>query len=232
MPVSIRPDLPDRLHAAVRQAAPQSVVQAGNGLAEPRLELAFTDATTSFLAAGELFAKAVPPATTAAAPAPPVAAAPAPAVRTPPAAPASPPATAVPAPATGPRAEIRALLENYVRAVETKDVALLHRVRPNLTEDELRRVRQSNEIKRSHKVDLRVFDVTVNGDEAQADGRREDVVVLSSGQRLQTETKFSYTFKRGPRGWVLDQVRESADRPAETRPAQPRVPRRSDAAPR
>ncbi len=119
-----------------------------------------------------------------------------------------------------------------MRAVETKDVALLHRVRPNLTEDELRRVRQSNEIKRSHKVDLRVFDVTVNGDEAQADGRREDVVVLSSGQRLQTETKFSYTFKRGPRGWVLDQVRESADRPAETRPAQPRVPRRSDAAPR
>ena len=221
--------------AGEKQRASQDAPDFGRALELERqggtmyTQLAFTDATTSFRAAGELFAKAVPPATTAPAPAPPVSAAPAPAVRTPPAAPASPPATAVPAPATGPRAEIRALLENYVRAVETKDVALLHRVRPNLTEDELRRVRQSNDIKRSHKVDLRVFDVTVNGDEAQADGRREDVVVLSSGQRLQTETKFSYTFKHGPRGWVLDQVRESADRPAETRPAQPRVPRRSDA---
>jgi hypothetical protein len=90
-------------------------------------------------------------------------------------------------------------------------------------------VRQSNEIKKSHKVDLRIFDITLNGDEATADGRREDVVVLSSGQRLQTETKFSYTLKRGPRGWVIDQVRESADQPVQTRPAQPRVPRRSDA---
>jgi hypothetical protein len=28
---------------------------------------------------------------------------------------------------------------------------------------------------------------------------------------------------------VIDQIRESADQPAETRPAQPRVPRRADA---
>jgi hypothetical protein len=150
-------------------------------------------------------------------------------VKTPPVAPAEPPATAAPAPATGPRAEIRALLDNYVRAVETKDVDLMRRVRPNLTEDELRRVRKFNEIKKSHKLDLRVSDITINGDEAEADGLREDVVVLNTGERLQTETKFSYTFKRGSRGWVIDQFRESADRPAATRPAQPRVPRRSDA---
>jgi hypothetical protein len=221
--------------AAEKQRASQDAPDFGRALELERqggtmyTQLAFTDATTSFRAAGELFAKAVPPATTAPAPTPPVAAAPAPTVKAPPAAPAPPPATATPAPATGPRADIRALLDNYVRAVETKDVNLLRQVRPNLTEDELRRVRQSNEIKKSHKVDLRVFDITLNGDEATADGRREDVVVLSSGQRLQTETKFSYTLKRGPRGWVIDQVRESADQPVQTRPAQPRVPRRSDA---
>jgi hypothetical protein len=221
--------------AAEKQRASQDAPDFGRALELERqggtmyTQLAFTDATTSFRAAGELFAKAVPPATTAPAPTPPVAAAPAPTVKAPPAAPAPPPATATPAPATGPRADIRALLDNYVRAVETKDVNLLRQVRPNLTEDELRRVRQSNEIKKSHKVDLRVFDITLNGDEATADGRREDVVVLSSGQRLQTETKFSYTLKRGPRGWVIDQVRESADQPTQTRPAQPRVPRRSDA---
>jgi protein kinase-like protein len=224
--------------AAEKQRASQDAPDFGRALELERqggamyAQLAFTDATTSFRTAGELFAKAVTPATTTPAPAPPVAAAPAPAVKAPPAAPASPPTTAAPAPATGPRADIRALLDNYVRAVETKDVELMRRVRPSLTDEEVRRLRQSNEIKKSHKVDLRVYDITLNGDEATADGRREDVVVLSSGQRLQTETKFSYTLKHGSRGWVIDQVRESADRPAETRPAQPRVPRRSDAAPR
>jgi hypothetical protein len=224
--------------AAEKQQASQDAADFGRALDLERqgsamyAQLSFTDATTSFRAATELFAKAVPPATTAPAPAPPVAAAPAPAVKAPPPAPAPSPVAAAPAPATGPRAEIRALLENYVRAVETKDVDLLRRVRPNLTEEEVRRVRQSNEIKRSHKVDLRVFDITVNGNDAQADGRREDIVILSSGQRLQTETKFSYTLKHGARGWVIDQIRESADQPAEPRPAQPRVPRRSDAAPR
>ena len=222
--------------AAEKQRAAQDAPDFGRGLELERqggtmyAQLAFTDATTSFRAAGELFAKAVPPATTAPAAAPPVAT-PAPTVKTPPPPTVAPPATATPTPATGPRADIRALLDNYVRAVETKDVDLMRRVRPNLTDDEVRRLRQSNEIKKSHKVDLRVYDITVNGDEATADGRREDMVVLSSGQRLQTETKFSYTLKRGPRGWVIDQVRESADQPAQMRPAQPRVPRRSDATP-
>src|SRR5262249_46142257 len=117
-------------------------------------QLAFTEATTSFRDAGELFAKAVPPTTTAPAPAPPGGAAPRPAVKPPPAAPASPPAAAASAPATGLQAEIRALLDSYVRAIETKDIELLRRIRPNLTEKELRRVRESNDVKRSHKLDL------------------------------------------------------------------------------
>jgi hypothetical protein len=194
-------------------------------------QLAFTDATTSFRAAGELFAKAVPLATTAPAPAPPAVATPAPTTKTPPAPPVSSPATETPAPATGPRADIRTALDSYVRAVETKDVDLMRRVRPSLTDAEVQRLRQSNAIKQSHKVDLRVYEITVNGDDATADGRREDMVVLNSGQRLQSETTFSYTLKRGPRGWVIDQVRESANQPAQTRPAQPRVPRRSETTP-
>ncbi len=169
-------------------------------------QLSFADATTSFRAAGELFAKALP-------------------------APVAPPPPAPPAPPAppNPRAEIRALLDNYVRAVETKDVELLRRVRPSLTDDELRRVRASNEIKRSHKVDLRVYEITITGDEAKAQGRREDVVVLSSGQRLQTETRFAYTLKHGSRGWVINEVRESADKPTETRTPNTRAPRRPDA---
>ena len=113
--------------------------------------------------------------------------------------------------------------------METKDVELLRRVRPGLTDDELRRVRASNEIKRSHKVDLRVYEITITGDVAEAHGRREDVVILSSGQRLQTETRFAYSLQHGSRGWVINEVRESADRPADTRPPATRAPRRPDA---
>jgi hypothetical protein len=223
--------------AAEKQRAAQNAPDFGRALELERqggtmyAQLAFTDATTSFRAAGELFARAVPVATTTPAPAPPAVATPAPTTKTPPTTPVSPPATTTSAAATGPRADIRAALDSYVRAVETKDVDLMRRVRPSLTDAEVQRLRQSNAIKQSHKVDLRVYEITVNGDEATADGRREDMVVLSSGQRLQTETTFSYTLKRGSRGWVIDQVRESADQPAQTRPAQPRVPRRSDTTP-
>jgi len=131
-------------------------------------------------------------------------------------------------PVQDPRAEIRALLNDYVRALESKDLTLLRRVRPGLTDDELNHTRASFEVKRSQKVDLRVYEITVTGEEAQALGRREDSFVLRSGQRFQTETRVVFTLKRGPRGWVIDGLQESADRPADTRAPGVRAPRRSD----
>jgi hypothetical protein len=120
-------------------------------------------------------------------------------------------APAAPAP-SNPRTEVRATLDNYVRAVETRDIALLRQVRPGLTDEEINRTRASNEIKRSQKVDLKVDEITINGDEAQAVGRREDVIILRDGQRLRQDLKFTYTLKRGPRGWVIQEAREYADK--------------------
>jgi hypothetical protein len=147
----------------------------------------FAEAAASFRTATELFAKAVPPPD-------------------PPKAPAPPPT------ASNPRTEVRATLDNYVRAVETRDIALLRQVRPGLTDEEINRTRASNEIKRSQKVDLKVDEITINGDEAQALGRREDVIILRDGQRLRQDLKFTYTLKRGPRGWVIQEAREYADK--------------------
>ena len=170
-------------------------------------QTSFTEATASFRAATELFAKAVPPADPPRVPA---------SVTTPaaPAAPSAPAAVSKPAAPTpsNPRTEVRATLDNYVRAVETKDIALLRQVRPGLTDEEINRTRASNEIKRSQKVDLKVDEITINGDEAQALGRREDVIILRDGQRLRQDLKFTYTLKRGPRGWVIQEAREYADK--------------------
>ncbi len=173
-------------------------------------QTSFPEATASFRAATELFAKAVPPAEPPRAPAgvsTPAAPAPAPAPTVPPA--ASKPTAPTP---SNPRAEVRATLDNYVRAVETKDIGLLRQVRPGLTDEEISRTRASNEIKRSQKVDLKVDEITINGDEAQAIGRREDVIILRDGQRLRQDLKFTYTLKRGSRGWVIQEAREYADK--------------------
>src|SRR6185369_14095732 len=155
-------------------------------------QTSFPEATASFRAATDLFAKAVPPAE-------------------PPRMVAPVPTPAPPAPAN-PRAEVRATLDSYVRAVETRDIGLLRQVRPGLTDEEINRTRASNAIKRSQKVDLKVDEITINGDEAQAVGRREDVIILQDGQRLRQDLKFTYTLKRGSRGWVIQEAREYADR--------------------
>ena len=162
-------------------------------------QTSFTEAAAGFRAATELFAKALPP------PEPPKA----PAVAATPSVPVAPSAPAAPG-APNPRAEIRTVLDAYVRAIETKNLALLQQVRPGLTSDEINRMRVANDIKRSHKVDLKVDEITVNGDEAHATGRREDDISLKEGQRIRQESKFVYTLKRGTRGWTIQETREDA----------------------
>ena len=162
-------------------------------------QASFPEATASFRAATELFAKALPP------PEPPKA----PPVAATPSVPVAPSAPATPG-APNARAEIRTVLETYVRAIETKNLALLQQVRPGLTSDEINRMRVANEIKRSHKVDLKVDEITVNGDDAHAAGRREDDNSLKEGQRIRQESKFVYTLKRGSRGWTIQETREDA----------------------
>jgi serine/threonine protein kinase len=186
----------------------------------------FTEAATSFRAATDLYANALPPepkvASVPPAPSAPAPAAPAPAAPNAPAAPSAPAAKPAPSSASNPRAEVRATLDSYVRAVETRDIGLLRQVRPGLTDEEINRTRASYEIKKSQKVDLKVDEITINGDEAQAVGRREDVITLKDGQRLRQDLKFTYTLKRGSRGWVIQEAREYADRaPFPTRAPDP-----------
>ena len=128
----------------------------------------------------------------------------------PPAAPR--PAAPVPAPAPADAgAPVRAALADYARAIETKDLILLRRVRPGLDDDDLRRWARSFEITQSRKVSLRVQHLEVGADRAEASGRREDVVLFTSGQRLRTETRFVCTLVRGPQGWTIQDLRETRD---------------------
>ena len=55
--------------------------------------------------------------------------------------------------------------------------------------------------------------ITVNGDEAHASGRKEDDIVLKDGQRLRLESKFSFTLKRGSRGWTIQEIQQDSTTP-------------------
>ncbi len=99
------------------------------------------------------------------------------------------------------RAEIRTLLDTYKQAIEGKDVVLFRRIRPTLPETEVRR---SFEESKSHRVDLTVRSIDVTGDEAEARGRRTDVVVTREGQTFRNEAAFLFKLRRTPAGWVID----------------------------
>jgi predicted Ser/Thr protein kinase len=144
-------------------------------------ELAFEDAAKRFAAAARLFAAAPPPAP---APAP------------------------VPVPAAPDAAvEIREMLRLYTRVFEAKDLALLQQVRPGIRPEELSRYRDVFDRTRSYKLNLKVDAIKVSGDEAEARGRREDVVVTSNGETLRTPGEFRFRFKRSNNRWTIDAVR-------------------------
>jgi serine/threonine protein kinase/tetratricopeptide (TPR) repeat protein len=178
--------------------------QHGNAL---YAKLEFESAARSFGQAAELYAKAVaPPADSK-----PVTAAvtEAPAPR--PAAESREPAPPPPPTTPDPRAQIRSRLGEYVKAIETKNLALLRQIRPNLGEAELRRWARFFDMTRSRKVGLTVQDIAVDGEKAQVTGRRVDVTVLDDGQRIEDETRFVYTLEHRRDGWVILGLRETKD---------------------
>jgi len=115
----------------------------------------------------------------------------------------APPAPMSPRPSGDSQNEIRAVLDAYKRAIETKDVDLFRQVRPNLSDAALGRVRASFAQSEYQAVELRVETIEVSGDEARAQGRRLDVFVPKEGRTVHNEAPFVFTLKRGPSGWTI-----------------------------
>jgi len=171
--------------AAEKQRARQDAPEFGAAVAQERQgaqhyqRAAFKEAGESFAAAGDLFVKA--------------------------AAGARPERTPERRPAAD---EIRGVLNGYVRAFETKDVALMQKIRPGLKPDEVRRLRESFDQSKEYRVSLKVdsLDVSGSGDEAVVKGRREDKLVSTGGQSFRNESSFIFKLKRIGDGWIIDAV--------------------------
>ena len=113
-----------------------------------------------------------------------------------------------PAPSLDPRDEIRAVLNTYVRAFETKDGKLLQTVRPGLKPEDLRRYNNIWDMVASFRIVLKVQQIDVRGDTAEVKGRREDVLIMKDGRREAggSERAFTFTLRRGRTGWTIDAV--------------------------
>ena len=181
------------LMLAAKERAPRETTEFKEALAQESEgdsrygELAFREAAERFGAATRLFASVPPPA-----PAPPR-----PIVPVAPERPAAPDATA----------DIKETLRLYSRVFEAKDLGLLQQIRPGIRPEELSRYRNIFDRTRSYKLTLRVDAIRVSGNEAEAKGRREDVVVTSNGETVKTPGEFRFRFKRSNNRWIIDAVR-------------------------
>ena len=107
-----------------------------------------------------------------------------------------------PAAASREETEIRRLIDDYARAIETRDIAHFKKVKPNLGKEEEARLRRAFESIQSQVVKVTVLSLEVQGTQATARLIRRDTIngsiVSSFPQTL--------TLARGQEGWTIEQI--------------------------
>jgi serine/threonine protein kinase len=155
-----------------------------------------------------------PPATTEPPPAPPARPAPAPETKPPettapvpkPEPPAAPPAAEPKSEREDDEAAIRRLVASYGRAIETKDVGLFRSIKPNLSAQEERRLREGFRDVASQRVTLTVLSIARKGDEATVAVRRRDTI-QAAGRQQTVESLQTLRVGRANGGWVITDIR-------------------------
>jgi predicted Ser/Thr protein kinase/tetratricopeptide (TPR) repeat protein len=87
-----------------------------------------------------------------------------------------PPSTPTPAPARNAEAEVRRVIEEYARAMQTRDIALYRALKPDLSTDDEKRLREAFKNSRTDSVGITVDSVEVDGDRATVRATRQDVI--------------------------------------------------------
>ena len=99
--------------------------------------------------------------------------------------------------------EIQTTLENYVRAIETKDVALFKRVKPNTTPDEEKRLKTAFDSVKSHAITLAIQSIELQGGSAIVRVARRDTLNAS------IVNSFSQVFQmaKDAKAWNIQEMR-------------------------
>jgi hypothetical protein len=114
----------------------------------------------------------------------------------PPAAPAPPPS----------QQAIRDLVQQYIAALEGRNLTALMRIWPSLGGAQERALRTEFQNARSLSVQLTDQRIEVNGESATMTAIREYILVTGDGQRLSTTTRTTFTFRRNGTGWIIANI--------------------------
>jgi hypothetical protein len=94
---------------------------------------------------------------------------------------------------------------NYARAIESKDIGLFRRVKPNLSADEQRRIEDGFRAVTSQQVDMTILSIEQHGDDASVRLRRRDTI-QAGGRQQTTESQQTMTLTRSASGWVIRDI--------------------------
>ena len=90
------------------------------------------------------------------------------------------PTTSLPVPATprsaGSDAEVRQVIAEYGRAMETRDLALYRTLKPGLSSEDEKRLREAFKASKTQRVGITVDSVQIEGDRATVRATRQDVI--------------------------------------------------------
>ncbi|OLE60790.1 MAG: hypothetical protein AUG10_04095 [Gemmatimonadetes bacterium 13_1_20CM_2_70_10] len=121
---------------------------------------------------------------------------------------APPPVTAAPTPAApeNPRPLIEAAIQNYARALESRDIAQVRRAYPGLTSQQAAVLQDFFSRATNLKVNIGISQLQVNGDiaEAQVEGTTQFV---QGRQRERQPNNFQATLERSGAAWRLATIR-------------------------
>jgi tetratricopeptide (TPR) repeat protein len=110
-----------------------------------------------------------------------------------------PPPTASPSAVDAGDAAVRRVLADYERAIESQDVVLFRSLKPGLSSDEEKRLRDAFKAVKSQDVGIAVESVQVEGDRATVHVRRQDTI---NGRKL-TLTQQTWRLARAGGAWQI-----------------------------
>ena len=100
---------------------------------------------------------------------------------------------------------IRRLVASYARAIETKDLDLFRSLKPNLSGEEERRLREGFRAVSSQQVRLTILSIEPAGQSTVVRLRRQDTID-AGGRRQSTETRQTMTLTRMGGRWVISVI--------------------------
>ncbi len=97
---------------------------------------------------------------------------------------------------------LRKVLENYVRAIEAKDVDLFRTVKPNLSPEEERRAKKAFESLQSQAIVMTIQSVEVQAGQATVKVGRRDTI----NRTIVSSFPQTFTLEKVKEGWAIRQI--------------------------